>query len=163
MFQKSQNKPALIFRLLLLLFLFLPLRTGCVPPTTRCIPTTKHVFCITNALSNFSCACFELERYPLPSTPPYRWELKRMSSRGPSNLNNCMVPWPCILDADLSSQAFFFIIFPSQSCSCSDYTLHTVLAFQLQSPWSCGWVQRKLHILCAAFEAFLASSWILQC
>lgn len=142
MFHKSQNKPDLIFELFLLLLVFLPPRTGCTPPTTWCIPPTKHVFCIINALSNLSCACFEPERLFPPAAPsrpallpPSRWEFKQMSSRGPSNLNNCMILWPCVLDADLGSQAFFsfFIIIPSSSCSRSDYALHALSAFQLQT------------------------------
>lgn len=62
------------------------------------------------------CLLWAWEDISLPLlSPRSRWELKQMSSRGPSNLKNCVILWPSGLDADLPSQAFFssFIIIPS--------------------------------------------------
>lgn len=154
MFHKSQNKPDLIFKLFLSLLVFLPSTTYWLyAPTTWCIPPTKHVVWVTNAPSNFSCACFELGR--LFASPPSHWELKEMSSRGPSNLNNCTILWPCVLDADLASQAFFsfFIIIPPPSCSRLDHTLCTLPAFQLQPKSLILWL--RAVGLSFAFHEFL--------
>lgn len=108
MFQKSQNKPDLIFNLLLLLFLFLPPRTVavCLPPLDVSLQQDMY-FVWQMPWATSAVPALSLGGYRLPSTPLCCCELKRMSSRGPSNLNKCMVPWPCVLDTALLSQAFF--------------------------------------------------------
>lgn len=167
----------IIFKSFLLLLVCLSPCSGCTPPTAWCIPPTKHVFCITDAPSNLSSACFELGRISFclcsPSFPPSRsrWELKQTSSRGPSNLKNCVILRPGGLDADLPSQAFFQLLHYHSLLKLLLLGLH--FAYPACLPAAAGVfdpadpvadsVKTKLYVLWVPFEAFLSNSCILQC